>query len=139
MIYAYCEGMLDLQGSTLDPKWWQKVHIVTDYAARKLRTKLFEYKHDFNMALIGYDTEESTFKLHHQQSEMLRNSIAEELMPWVDVGPKTLKEAVGGMRAEYLKRFPDPRSEKGKEAIKKQLAIWQEQKRASKRPNLSKR
>ena len=55
--------------------------------------------------------------------------MAKERMPWEKLGDDTLQDTIGALREGYLKRFPAPRSEKGKEAIAKQLAIWKEQRR----------
>ena len=115
------------------------MRLVTDCVARKLRSQLLEYKHDFNIALMDYDDDPQTFKLHQQQAEFMRQSIVGELMPWADAGPKTLQEASKLMRKEYNRRFADPASEKGRAAIAKQLRIWEEQRRGKGRSGLSKR
>lgn len=138
MIHAYCNGM-DISGDTSNPLWWKKLAIVSDYAARTLRSQMFLRKYDFNLALLSYENEPSAFKLHHEQANYLRNNIANELMPWVDTGPKTLREAMARMRQQYDERFADPSSEKGRAAVAEQLRIWKEKHREHARSKLSKR
>jgi len=116
--------MLDFKGDILSGRWWQRAAMVSDYLLRKLRARAYEYKFNYNLALLSYDTTRPTFDLHFKQAEIARNSAINELMPWLDTGPKTVEETVAEMRRRYLKRFPDPRSKKGKEAIRKQLMKW---------------
>lgn len=129
MLHAYCQGMLNLDGDPLDPSWWRRVKLCCNVAARQLRVRMYEYKHELNVAVLSYDNSDSAFRLHREQAEALRNAITGELMPWVPTGPKSMKEAAISMREEYIRRFSDPRSEKGRAAIAKQLAAWKEQKR----------
>ena len=130
MIHAHCSGALDLTGDSLEPAWWIRVMLSTDYVSRQLRSRLHEYMYDFNMALLDYYTTDDTMSQHIKQATMVRNNISHALLPWVDVGPKTSAEALKAMREKYLATFPDPSSEKGKAAIAKQIAIWKERKRA---------
>ena len=116
--------MLDLGGDVLEARWWKRAGLVADYVLRRLRIQMYEHKLHFNLALLDYSTSESTFALHHKQAEMARNNIVHELMPWLEAGPKTIQETVEVMRKQYLKHFADPQSEKGKEAIRKQLMKW---------------
>ena len=116
--------MLDLGGDVLEARWWKRAGLVADYVLRRLRAQVYEHKLQFNLALLDYSTSEQTFALHHKQAEMARNSVVHELMPWLDVGPKTIQETIAAMRKQYLKHFPDPQSAKGKEAIHKQLMKW---------------
>lgn len=116
--------MLDLGGDVLEARWWKRAGLVADYVLRRLRTQVYEHKLQFNLALLDYNTSETTFALHHRQAEIARNSIVHELMPWLEIGPKTIQASMEAMRKQYLKYFADPRSEKGKEAIRKQLMRW---------------
>ncbi len=116
--------MLDLGGDVLEARWWKRAGLVADYVLRRLRARVYEHKFQFNLALLDYFTSESTFNLHHKQAEMARNNIVHELMPWLEVGSKTIQESMEAMRKQYLKRFADPQSEEGKEAIRKQLMKW---------------
>lgn len=116
--------MLDLGGDVLEVRWWKRAGLVADYVLRCLRTRVYEHKLHFNLALLDYSTDESTFALHHKQAEMARNNVVHELMPWLEVGPKTIQATVEVMRKQYLQHFADPQSEKGKEAIRKQLMKW---------------
>lgn len=85
------------------------------------------------MAMLDYSTNDATINLHCRQAERLRSSITDELMPWANIGPRTAAERIAAMRERYVRRFADPRSEKGKKAVAKQLRIWEEQKRGRRR------
>lgn len=129
LIQAHCKGLLDLGGDVLDPLWWKKAIIVSDFLKRETRAKLYEYKFQFNLALLDYSTMQQTFDLHHRQAEHARNYMVECLMPWVEAGPKSLKESVDRMRETYLERFADPSSPEGQAAVAKQLRKWKERRK----------
>lgn len=134
LIQAHCKGLLDLGGDILDPHWWKKAVLVSDYLQRELRAKLYEYTFQFNLALLDYETSQQTFDMHHRQAEGARNNMIECLMPWVEAGPKTLKESLKLMRQQYVQRLADPSSKKGQAAIAKQLRKWKERRRRHGRP-----
>jgi len=116
--------MMDIGGDVLNANWWRRAVLVTDYILRQLKVKVHEHKLQINLAMLDYNTPGQTFDRHHRQAEMIRNGIVQELMPWVPVGPTTMKESIESMRKQYVKHFADPQSEKGKEAIRKQLEKW---------------
>lgn len=115
--------MLDLGGNILDPHWWRKAVIVSDYLQQELQLKVLEHRFLFNLALLDYDTPTQTFNLHNRQAEQARNGMLECLMPWVD-SAKLLRDSLTQMRETYVAHFSDPQSEEGRRAIAKQLAIW---------------
>lgn len=124
LLHAHCEGLLDLGGDILDIRWWRKANLVVEHVARKLRIQAREHQYQFNLALLDYGADQMAFNLHHKQTESLRNQLLSELLPWVPTGRQAQLIANEEMRNTYVKRFSDPRSEKGKEAIRKQLAKW---------------
>jgi len=116
--------MIDIGGDVLDANWWRRAVLVSEHVLRQLRVRIHEHKLQINLALLDYATEDRVFDRHNKQAEMARNNIVQDLMPWVPVGPTTVKDSIAVMREQYVKHFADPQSEKGKEAIRKQLEKW---------------
>jgi len=111
---------------------------MADCVERKIDVQLQEYKHQFNMSVLNYASEQETFDLHNKQGSRIRDSIADVLLPWVDRA-KSASESVAAMRREYVRRLSDPSSEKGKAAIAEQRRIWKEQRRGKSKSKMAKR
>jgi len=110
-------------------RWWRKAGFVSEYLRRQKQAKLYEYTFQLNIALLDYKTEQSTFDLHYRQAERARNHMIECVMPWVDAGPKSLRESLNKMRETYLENFADPASPEGEAAIAKQIGKWKERRK----------
>ena len=82
-----------------------------------------EYKYQFNLALIDYNSETDKFNLHHEQITSLRNQLINVVMPWLDTGPTDLRDYVESARQQYIETFGDPADPEFQKEIEKTCAF----------------
>jgi hypothetical protein len=82
---AHLRGHLDLrQARPFDRDWWHGAGWTLDWLEQQLAGEVWRLKYQLHLALLDYDLDAETFKLHWEQAREAQVKLRAVLLPWLD-------------------------------------------------------